>query len=536
MRLLMFSHMWLYRTIKRCVTLATCTTFLAVPASAQVDELLVSCLESGDVRCVAEQDPDYTFKALFLSFSDDGGFNHGHAMARLSWRMARELTFSLARTKTLFSYELAEGDNFFDEDFFGEERPGLESVADLTALEFHDAARRLGTDVTAQAVIWGEHYRSGSVSALRTSVTLIDDFDRRDDSWLHVPIEIGDVSTAFRLPAWEFDFSPTFGLIEESFERQFVLRCNERAGCDDSRGIEFYRTPSNASAEIITHLPAGERVQGKNVVQKWVLVERENGEVGYVNIYHLEVVPTYLRYVDRRGINIRQGPGTTYPVSFQSDLNGVFAVLEVANDVSEDGTTLTSRRANDHIKGNWYRIDTGNGAGWVKGFIPAQGATVVAAESHIGQRDKSLYFLAAMFRFAVANSNEPNVRWQRRENLSETLSLLDEFRLLADPELDNQAIAFAHMISALAHHQLVKRFDEADSLEGSLFHAREAARNLPLFPEPRLLYTFLLLDSQITEEAGRQLQLAVGSAAPGSTLDWNINFACQSGFQIFCLR
>lgn len=517
------------------VALTSCAMFASSLAHANVDELLVSCLRSGDTRCVAERDPDYTFKSLFLSFSDDDGLNHGHAMARLSWRMTRELTYSLANTKNLFSYELAEGDSFYDEDFFGETRPGLEAVAGLTALEFHDAARRLGSELTAQAVIWGEHYRSGSVSALRTSMTLIDDFDRKSDSWLRVPIEIDGVETAFRLPAWEFDFTPTFGLIEDSFERQFVLRCNENAGCTDSRGIELYATPSNASREIIQYLPTGERVLGRDVVQKWVYIERENGETGYVNIYHLEVVPTHLRYEDRKGINIRQGPGKNYPAIFQADLNGVFPVLRVSNDVAEPGDTSASQRANDQIHGNWYKIDIGNGTGWVKGYIPTSGSNNVAAESHIGQRDKALYLLAAMFRSAVANSTDENVRWQRRENLFETLSLLDEFRVLADPELDNQAIAFSHMMSALTHQTLLKRFEQVENVEAPLIHAREATRNLPLFPEPRLLYAYLLLDTQNGKEAQRQFELALGLHTPESVLDWNVNFACDSGLETFCL-
>ena len=518
------------------VMLTAGAIFASTVAHADVDELLVSCLQSDDTRCVAERDPDYTFKSLFLSFSDDDGYNHGHAMARLSWRMARELTYSLKKTKNLFSYELAEGDAFFDDDFFGETRPGLEAVAGLAALEFHDAARRLGREVTAQAVIWGEHYRSGSVSAMRTSMTLIDDFDRKSDSWLRVPIEIDGTETAFRLPAWEFDFTPTFGLIEDSFERHFVLRCNEDAGCTDNRGIELYATPSNASREIIKYLPAGERVLGKDVVQKWVLVERENGQTGYVNIYHLEVVPTDLRYVDRKGINIRQGPGTGFPAIFQADLSGVFPVLRVANDEAEAGNTLKSRRANDQIHGNWYEIDTGDGTGWVKGYIPTRGPNIVAVESHIGQRDKALYLLAAMFRFAVANSTDENVRWQRRENLSETLSLLDEFRTLADPELDNQAIAFSHMISALTHQTLLKRFEQVENVEAPLMHAREATRNLPLFPEPRLLYAYLLLDTRNGEEAQRQFELALGLRTPELVLGWNLNFACDTGLEMFCVQ
>lgn len=507
-----------------------------VQSLAQVDELLLTCLNTVEVRCVDAKDPDYTFKSLFLSYSDDDGLNHGHALARLNWRLTRELTFSLARTKNLFSYELAEGNEFFDEDFFGQTPPGLDAVSEMTALEFHDAARRIGSEVTAQAVVWGEHYRSGAISALRTSMTLIDDLDRNADSWLKVQFDFDDFRTAFRLPAWEFDFSPTFGLVEDSFHRQLVLRCNERAGCTDSQGIEFYDSPSNSSTAIVGYLPAGERVLGKEVVQKWILIERENGETGYVNVYHIEVVPTYLRYYDRQGINVREGPGTSFPASFQADLNGVYAVLDVANDVAEDGASYASRRENDHIKGNWYQIQAAGGFGWVKGYIPSSGTNIVAAESHIGQRDKSLYFLAALFRFAVANSSNPVVEWQKQENLTEAISLMEEFRYLADPELDNQAIAFSHMISALSYHRLIKDFDREDRREVAMVHAQEAARNLPLFPEPRLLYSYMLLETGALEEADRQLVLSAALNNETSTLDWNLAFACNVGIALYCPR
>jgi len=91
-------------------------------------------------------------------------------------------------------------------------------------------------------------------------------------------------------------------------------------------------------------------------------------------------------------------------------------------------------------------------------------------------------------------------------------------------------------LSALTHHILVKRFDQLHSVEASLEHAREAARNLPLFSEPRLLYAYLLFDMQLREEALRQFELTLGLSAPGSTLGWNTDFACGSGLEMFCLQ
>lgn len=503
------------------------------PTKAQVDELLLNCLNEDAPRCVSQKDQGHIFKSLFLSYSDDEGLNHGHALARHNWRMSRELTFSLWRTKNLFSYELEEGEEFFDEDFFGEVRPGLDAASALTELEFHQAARKIGSEITAQAVIWGEHYRSGKVSALRNSITLIDDFETKENSWLGVDLGFDGEQMTFRLPAWEFDFSPTFGLIEENFERPFVLRCNERTGCNSTRGIEFYNTPSNSKAAIKSFLPAGERVLGKDVVQKWILIERENGETGYVNIYHLEIVPTYLHYENRTSINLRKGPGKSFEVAFQADLDGIYRVLDVANDASERGDTPKSRKENDEIGGNWYVIETDQGKGWVKGYITSK-TEAIATEAHIRQRDKTLYFLSALFRFAVANSPHKEVRWQQKQNFSQAIVMMNEFRQLANSEVDNQAISFAHMISALSYLRLETELGDKDKDQLAIQHAREAVINLPLFSEPRLLYSLILYREGFTEESSRQLKLAISKSTKFSTLPWTIDNACDQGLDFFC--
>lgn len=324
------------------------------------------------------------FKAVVTEFVDPKGTGIGHSLSRVLWREVLSSISDVPGAGVILAHDARdEMERLFDG------RPYI----DYLETEYHDAALQIARLLNVQMSLWGVTIEEQERVFVEPFVTL---FSSNDDPWMQFRI----ANPAFQQFAFSgilgrerLNFAPVTASRADLFERRFATRCALRSGCP--QGVPLRAGPSNDDP-VVTYVREGSSIHGEDMVEQWVRT-KVNGELAYINIYHLHITPPSIYSDTRSSVNLRPSPGANTTLGKVS-LAGNYPVMDVG--VDKEGRI-------------WYRIDAGHAVGWVAGWLfrPNYLFTVVDFVEGIF-RYARLDFngaVRAFHRFVERGSNESNV-------------------------------------------------------------------------------------------------------------------------------
>ena len=345
-------------------------------------------------------------KGLVAEFLDKEDTGIGKSVAYLLWREILTAISDQAGAGVIIAHP-----------------PGETRVVDLIKENYHLAAVDIATHQKAPMVLWGIAREEEEKVSLNTFLTLIPEV-QANDLYLHITLDRSPVQ------GWEAEIKRNrfnFSLLETSraelFNRPVITR--QRTNLKDTPHREG-RTLSVADQ--------GALLQAIDMQGKWLKVEMDDSSTAYVDIVHVELPPKTVE-AQRRNVNLRQGPGTDYPIFRKTELKGTFQVLDM-------------RYRKNH--GLWYKIQMDEGNGWVAGFLvrPRFSSTAV-------------HFMAGLYRYRAKRYEEAHKEFEMFVNASNV-------------EERNTNLATAYQLMGVSNlmaqrhrsfpHEVIEPFDKAVEL------------------------------------------------------------------------
>lgn len=255
--------------------------------------------------------------------------------------------------------------------------PSDERIVDMLERDYHRAARQIAEHQRARMILWGAVVEDGKQLYINTNLTLLTGSGESDLHLKYLPRYQRLHMAKFmagraarprpsapieaKIPRSRFNFSMVETSREELFERVVITRrkTNLRAG------------PSRDAA-LITQVKAGAVLQSIDMEGAWFKLRLADGRVAYVSNDQVDLPPSRIE-VDAKKINLRDGPGTDFKVTSNSDLFGTFEV-----------TDMRYRQG----KGLWYGIKFNGKKVWIWGGLARARFSLPA-----------VHFLAGMYRF-----------------------------------------------------------------------------------------------------------------------------------------
>ncbi len=185
------------------------------------------------------------------------------------------------------------------------------------------------------------------------------------------------------LPRTRFDFARVRLRRSALFARRLVTRT-----------AAILRSGPNASAAVMTEVPAGTVLEATDMQDIWFVVRGTGGANPYIAGGDVQILPQRVEAA-QRDVQLREGPGLSYDSQAQVDLQGEFTVLDWQSHFGQ---------------GIWYRLQADNRAGWVQGellrprfMLPVE-HFMVGLSDYWGRRFESSHRVLTQF------INTPDVR------------------------------------------------------------------------------------------------------------------------------
>lgn len=461
--------------MKYWALLSSLLVALSSPAASQnLTEVAMRCLqEIGVDACVQPVRPDRSFKTLILEYIDTEATTIGHTLSRFTYREIREFTTDVKDSVVIIAHNQTNNDvsksgnpiltpDF--QQFFAEAL-----TSEMLRQEGHHAAAEIGRAMTAEVVSWGTAIDLYETVYVQPSLTLVD----TNSAWKQIKYTGRAAQFEYFLGPLRINFGATEVPKSALFEREFLIRCNRTNQCPD--GIPAYDKPSRRATPAF-FLQRGESVVANGAVNQFIRFARDDQEA-YVNIYHVELNPPTV-FVDESRFVLREQPSEDAPTIYNGELSGEFSVISVAKD---------QRHINDeHIRHNWYQIDTPSTSGWFQ-----SGRTFYGAAQPKNLVNASLYRLF---------SKEARIA---EDLLERYLALVDSTAPESTISLIRQLYAFANLAVASNEGREFKRAGER-----ALVNLEAASEMTPYNPEPLILTALVLLADGNNEDGLRALEQA----------------------------
>lgn len=406
------------------------------------------CFDRPSSPCIVPVRPD-RFKSIILEFIDIEQSTIGHTLGRLVWREVRELTTDIRGTVVVLAHNQSNfGTVSTRNPLLSPELDGTYPAEFITSemlrSKGHIAANLIGQQSTAEIVIWGNALSVGEAVLMQPNMTLPSISSNK--VWTSVRLSGEEFEMEVPLPSERLNFPESTISRTELFERKFMVRCNRASNCPD--GIELKAAPSITS-KVISRIDRGVQVSVSDAVNQWLFVE--TGDIsGYLNIYHVELTPANLVFLEAL-VTGRSAPNLNSDVVFSQTVSGIYPVSQIAKDADN--------LENEHIIKNWYEINVLDNKFWVQGTRDNYGPAMPAS-----------LFVAALYRF------------QDGQYL-QAANLIQRY-LLAEASTDPKVLASAHRFAALSNYLGRKQGTalEDDYVEKSLEHANRSLEHLPFDP------------------------------------------------------
>ncbi|MCL6285454.1 hypothetical protein M3P21_18145 [Ruegeria sp. 2012CJ41-6] len=443
-------------------------------ASQNLTEVAMRCLqEFGVDACVQPVRPDRGFKTLVLEYIDTEATTIGHTLGRFTYREIREFTTDVKDSVVIIAHNQTNnevsksGNPILTPDFQQFFAEALTS--EMLRQEGHHAAAEIGRAMTAEVVSWGTAIDLNETVYVQPSLTLVD----TNSAWKIIKYSGQSARFEYFLRPMRINFGATEVPKSSLFEREFLIRCNRSNQCPD--GIPAYDKPSRR-AEPSFFLQRGDSVVANGAVNQFIRFSRD-GQEAYLNIYHLELNPPTV-FVDENRFVLRERPSDNAPTVYTGELSGEYSVISVAKDQKHID--------DEHIRHNWYQIDTSSTSGWFQ-----SGRNFYGAAQPKNLVNASLYRLF---------SKEARMA---EDLLERYLALVDATAPASTLSQIRQLYAFTNL--AVASNE-GREFDSAG--ERALVNLEAASKMTPFSPEPLILKALVLLANGNNEDGLRALEQA----------------------------
>jgi len=442
------------------------------------------CLQDlGVSACIQPVRPERSFKTLVLEYIDTEANTIGHTLSRFTYREIREFTTDVGDSVVIIAHNQTNNgvstssNPILTADFQQYFAEALTS--EMLRLEGHHAAAAIGAAMTAEVVSWGTAIDLHDSVYVQPSLTLVD----TNSPWRNIKYSGEAATFEYSLPPMRMNFGATEVPKSFLFEREFLIRCNRDNQCPD--GIPVFDTPSR-KAEPVFFLKKGERVQANGAVNQFIRFMRDEQEA-YLNIYYVELNPPTV-FIDERDFTLYDAPNGNAAKNYSGPLLGEYEVMSVAKD---------AQHADDeHIRHNWYEIDTPEATGWFQ-----------TGRSFYGAAQPKNLVNASFYRL-----------FSREAQIAE--DLLERYLALAESTAPASTLAQLRQLYAFANLSVAsnegRRFESAG--QRALENLDVALSLTPFNPQPILLRALILLADGKTEDgldALRQIaDLGYGASIP----------------------
>ncbi len=294
--------------------------------------------EVEDVRSVApEVLQDAPLKGVLTEFIDPGNTGLGASLGYLLWREAS----TAVRDPT--GARIAVGG-----------ASGAERRVDSLARDYHQAALRIAASHRARFALWGAVEIEGERLYVDTYLSILTAGGASD---LNLGLTAGRVGRRpgasrprleARLARTKFGFATAEIDRDELFARPLIVE----------RAARLREHPA-VDAPVVAQVAAGSVLESVDMEAGWFVVPLEGGGYAYLAAGRqddsagspaaLQVPPRTVE-ADGAGVELRQGPGSDYPLLASRRLQGRFQVLDM---FYREG------------HGTWYQISLDGQAGWV---------------------------------------------------------------------------------------------------------------------------------------------------------------------------
>jgi SH3-like domain-containing protein len=286
-------------------------------------------------------------KGLVAEFLDPGNTGLGKALGFLVWREILTAISDQAGAGVIVAHP-----------------PGDEYLSDMLKRDYHTAALEVARSQKTWMALWGSTFEEGGKVYIETYLTLLPDVGQLDA--LLAAVSSGEVLSGLEvhLSRTKYNFAMLELTREELFHRPVIT----------GRATTLYAAPK-VNSEIVEEVSPGVRLQGLDMDGRWMKVQSQKGNVGFIRMHeHVGLkVPPRIVEVDRKNVNLRKGPGRDYDRITKTSLQGSFKVLDMRYR---------------HSQGLWYQIDANGREGWIAAFLVRERFSLPV-----------VHFMAGLYRF-----------------------------------------------------------------------------------------------------------------------------------------
>jgi tetratricopeptide (TPR) repeat protein len=330
-------------TVRMLLAVLATLSAVLLASNASVAGETTTCFAQGRLGYCEQRVLEHVeFKSVVLQFVDPNETGLGESFSRLLWREVLESISDLSGAGVILAYDRA--------DVLKQALSGRD-YQDFLERDYHAAAQSIAQQLGVQMSIWGAVLQDGDQLYLQPFLTL---HETAEQPWAALSVRnpaFPDLALSAVIGHARLNLASLQAPRSALFERSFVTRCALSAGCP--KGIALRTNPSN-DAPILKYVAVGENVRARDMRREWVELLTDGSEVGYVNLYHLEMFPRRVFFNSRTGVNLRQGPSTSAATARKVDLAGDYDVLDAARAARGEP---------------WYLISVGGAEGWIAGRL-----------------------------------------------------------------------------------------------------------------------------------------------------------------------